>query len=133
MSAMRSLTGASPVLGRAEAEAIARKVLGFATADETRVVINSGSRANTRFAVNQVSTAGDTINTTVSVRSAVGTRSAVASTNRLDDAALREVVRNAEALARLAPEDPEAMPELGPQQYKEQRGWSEATAMRSAS
>jgi predicted Zn-dependent protease len=124
----RSLTGASPVLGRAEAEAIAQKALSFATADETRVVITSGSRANSRFAVNQVSTAGDSSNVTIAVRSAFGTRSAVASTNRLDEAALREVVRNAETLARLSPEDPEAMPELGAQQYDDTRGWSEATA-----
>lgn len=124
----RSLTGAAPVLGRAEAEAIAQKALSFATADETRVIINSGARSNTRFAVNQVSTAGDATNTTVSVRSAFGSRSAVATTNRLDEAALREVVRNAEALAKLSPEDPEAMPELGPQQYLAEKGWSEATA-----
>ena len=128
MSGTRSLTGAAPVLGRAEAEAIARKALSFATADETRVIINSGARSNTRFAVNQVSTAGDATNTTISVRSAFGPKSAVATTNRLDEAALREVVRNAEALARLSPDDPEAMPELGPQQYDEPKGWSDQTA-----
>ena len=128
MSAVRSLAGASPVLGRAEAEAIARKALSFATADETRVIINSGARSNSRFAVNQVSTAGDSSNVTVTVRSAFGARSAVATTNRLDDAALREVVKNAETLARLSPEDPEAMPELGPQQYPDSKGWSDATA-----
>ena len=128
MSTPRSLTGAAPVLGRAEAEALAAKALSFATADETRVVIGSGTRSNTRFAVNQVSTAGDSTNTTVSVRSAFGARSAVATTNRLDEASLREVVRNAEALAKLSPEDPEAMPELGPQQYPDTPHWSDSTA-----
>jgi predicted Zn-dependent protease len=128
MSGTRSLTGAAPVLGRAEAEAIAQKALSFATADETRVTINSGSRANTRFAVNQVSTAGDASNVTVSVLSAFGTKRAVATSNRLDEASLREVVKNAEALAKLSPEDPEAMPELGPQTYEQPKGWSEATA-----
>ena len=34
----------------------------------------------------------------------------------------------AERLARLAPEDPEYLPELGPQTYTPQPGWSEATA-----
>ena len=128
MSAARSILGVSPVLGRAEAEAIARKVLSFATADETRVVVNSSTHANTRWAVNQVSTAGDSTNATVSVRSAFGARSAVSTTNRLDDAALREVVRSAETLAKLSPEDPEAMPELAPQQYAEAKGWSDVTA-----
>ncbi|MEO7647030.1 MAG: TldD/PmbA family protein, partial [Gemmatimonadaceae bacterium] len=49
--------------------------------------------------------------------SVFGKRVANASTNKLDDASLTAVVARAEALARLAPEDPELMPELGPQTY----------------
>jgi predicted Zn-dependent protease len=130
MSAPKSLfrAAADPLLSRAEAEAIARKVLSFATADETRVIINGGTRGNARFAVNQISTAGDVTNTTVTVRSAFGKKISFASTNAVDDESLRRVVQSAESLARLSPEDPEAMPELGPQQYGEGRGWSEATA-----
>jgi predicted Zn-dependent protease len=115
-------------LSRAEAEALAKRVLGFATAGETRVTVQSGARQGTRFAVNQITTAGDRYDVTVSVRSAVGKRAATAATNALDDASLKRVVESAERLARLSPEDPEAMPELGPQQYAEARGWSEATA-----
>ena len=47
-------------ISRSDAEALAQKVLSFSTADEARVNINSGSRGNTRFARNQVSTSGDT-------------------------------------------------------------------------
>ncbi|MGZ8376801.1 MAG: TldD/PmbA family protein [Gemmatirosa sp.] len=116
-------------LSRSDCEAIAKKVLSYSTADEARVVINSGVSGNTRFAVNQVSTAGDTYDAVVSMRAVFGKRSATATTNKLDDASLRAVVQRAEALARLAPEDPEAMPELGPQQYQgSDTGWSEATA-----
>lgn len=116
-------------LSRADCEAIAKKVLAFSTADEARVTISSGVAGNTRFAVNQVSTAGDTYDAVVTMRSVFGKRSASASTNKLDDASLRAVVQRAEALARLAPEDPEALPELGPQQYQgTEAGWSEATA-----
>lgn len=122
------MQAAARVLSRDEAKAIADKLLSYAKADETRVSIQSGMRGNTRFAVNQVSTAGDAYDTTVVVRSAFGKRSANASTNKLDDASLRAVVERAEALARLAPEDPEAMPELGPQQYPTSRAWSDATA-----
>ena len=128
MSAPRSLLAPARYLSRAEAEALAKRVLSFATADETRVTIASGSRGNTRFAENQVSTAGDNFNTTVVVRSVFGRRAGTAVTNRLDDAALRITVQNAERIARLAPEDPEFMPELGPQTYAEPVGWSEATA-----
>ena len=116
-------------LSRPDCEAIAKKVLGFAAADETRVSISSGVSGNTRFAVNQVSTAGDTYDAVVTVRSVFGRRGASATTNKLDDASLRAVVQRAEALARLAPEDPEALPELGAQQYRDSdAGWSETTA-----
>jgi predicted Zn-dependent protease len=118
----------APVLGRDASEALARKVLGFARADETRVNVTSGAQGNTRFAVNQISTGGDTQNVVVSVQSTFGGRSASATTNRLDDAALRSVVERAEALARLAPVDPERMPLLEPQQYRESPGWVDASA-----
>lgn len=118
MSAPRSLFASPQFLSREEAERIAQRVLRAATADETRVVLSSGSRANTRFAENQISTAGDNYDASVAVRSAFGRKVASASTNRLDDASLVEVVRRSEALARLAPEDPEYMGELGPQTYE---------------
>ena len=115
-------------LSRDESETIARKVLGFSTADEARVTISSGTRGNTRFAVNQVSTAGDDFDAVVTVRSVFGRKVGSATTNKLDDASLRAVVERAEALARLSPEDPELMPELGPQQYGESRSWSDDTS-----
>jgi predicted Zn-dependent protease len=123
----RLVSEAAP-LSRDEAESIARRVLSFSTAEEARVTISGDVRGNTRFAVNQISTAGDDSDTVVTVRSTFGKRSANASTNKLDDEALRSVVQMSERLARLAPEDPEAMPELEPQQYQETRGWSTATA-----
>ena len=69
MSPLRSLVVAARAMGREECEALAKRALAMATADETRVTINSGSRGNTRFAVNQISTAGDNYDATVSVRS----------------------------------------------------------------
>ena len=129
MSAPRSLyIEGAPIISRDDAQALAKRILYFATADETRVTIRSGVRANSRFAVNQISTAGDNTDTVVTVQSAFGKRNATASTNKLDDTGLQQVVANAEKLARLSPEDPEAMPELGPQQYAESNGWSDATA-----
>jgi predicted Zn-dependent protease len=115
-------------LSRADAEALTKKVLSFATADETRVSVNSGERGNSRFAVNQMSTGGDNSNTTINVRSVVGRKVGNASTNRLDDAGLKAVVENSERLAKLSPEDPELMPELGPQQYQPGTSWSDSTA-----
>ncbi|MEO8452280.1 MAG: metallopeptidase TldD-related protein [Gemmatimonadota bacterium] len=116
------------VMSRDEARALAKRVLGFSTANETRVSINSGSRGNTRFAVNQVSTAGDNTDTTVVVRSVIGNKVGSASTNRLDDTGLKGVVEASERLAKLTPDDPELMPELEPQQYREGTSWNEGTA-----
>ena len=56
---LRSLAISARYLSREECDAIAKRALSFATADETRVIINSTSIANTRFAVNQISTGGD--------------------------------------------------------------------------
>jgi len=115
-------------LSRADAEALAQKVLSFSTADEARVNMNSGTQGNTRFAVNQVSTAGDTYDASVTVTSAFGKKTASATTNRFDDESLRQVVQTSERLARLVPEDPEYMGELPPQQYLPVEPFFEATA-----
>jgi predicted Zn-dependent protease len=115
-------------LSRDEAEALAKQVLSFANADETRVTITSGTRMNTRFANNQITTSGDRYDISVAVRSTFGRRSATATTNSLDPAALKRVVDSAQRIAKLSPEDPEALGELAAQQYAPGGGWSDATA-----
>jgi predicted Zn-dependent protease len=119
---------ASAHLSRDEAKALCDRVLGFATADDVRVNVSSGTSANTRFAVNQISTAGDNRNVSITVRAVFGRKAGSATTNRVDDAALRSVVERAQALARLAPDDPEMLPELGPQSYAEAGGFASTTA-----
>ena len=104
-------------LSREQAKALTDRVLAFARADETRVSILSGWSGNTRFAGNEITTSGGSTNTNITVTSTVGKRRASASTNILDDESLKRTVDLAERLARLSPEDPEAMPELGPQTY----------------
>jgi predicted Zn-dependent protease len=129
VSEIRSLAQAARYLSRDEAEAIAKRTLGFVTSpDGARVNVNSASRGNTRFAVNQVSTGGDNYDSTVTVTAYARRRTGSSTTNQLDDAGLRQAVDTAERLAKLAPEDPEFMPELEPQQYGEGRAWGEATA-----
>jgi predicted Zn-dependent protease len=115
-------------LSRSDAEALAQKVLSFSTADEARVNINSGTQGNTRFAQNQVSTAGDAFDANVTITSAFGKKTASATTNRLDDEGLRQMVQTSERLARLVPEDPEYMGELEPQQYISSEPYFDSTA-----
>ena len=115
-------------LSREQAQALANRVLSFAKADETRVNINSGWSGNTRFAGNEITTSGGTTNTSVTVTSTIGKRRASSSTNILDDESLKRTVDVAERLARLSPEDPEAMPELGAQTYPLVNGYFDGTA-----
>ncbi len=115
-------------LSRDEARRLAERVLSFSRADEARVNISSGSEGNTRFAVSQISTAGDSANLSVVVTSAIGKRVASASTNRLDDQSLQRVVETSERLARLVPDDPEYMGQLGQQEYTDVDAVFPATA-----
>lgn len=113
---------------REQMQALAKRVLAFSTADETRVNIRSGWSGNTRFAASEITTAGGSTDTTVTVTCTIGKRRASSSTNVLDDASLKRTVEQAERLARLSPEDPELMPELGEQTYTNVDGYAARTA-----
>ena len=128
MSASRSQeTPTRRGLSEAEARELCDVVLGFAGADHTRVNINSGWRGFTRTATNRITTAGGTTNTTVQITSVFGMRVARVSTNALDPVSLEQAVRDSEALARLSPENPEYLPELGPQDYVDVDGYYSST------
>ena len=118
----------APFLTRDQAKTLTDRVLGMAKADETRVSLNTGWSGNTRFAGAEITTSGGITDTSLTVTSTIGRRRASATTNVLDDASLRRTVDLAERLARLSPEDPERMPELGPQQYVTVPDTSNATA-----
>ena len=64
----------------------------------------------------------------MTITSTIGRRRASAQTNVLDVESLKRSVELAESLARLSPEDPEIMPELGPQQYATVNSYFETTA-----
>lgn len=115
-------------LSRAEARQLAERVLARAKSDGCQVSISSGVNGNTRYARNEVTTAGDTVNAGVTVTSRFGKRAASVSTNVLDDAALARAVETSERLARLAPENPELMPLLPAQVFAEVPALSNATA-----
>jgi predicted Zn-dependent protease len=97
-------------------------------AEHTAVSVSNTWMGNTRSAVNRITTAGEITDTAVTVTARFGLRQASLSTNRLDEANLQEVVEAAAAAARLAPENPELMPLLGPQTYESSSGYFESTA-----
>lgn len=123
MSAMgpRSLYAPVNVLSRAEAQELAQRVLRNSPAEETRVSISSAARADTRFALNQVTTSGENQDTQITITAYAGNRAASVNTNRLDEASLAAAARQAYEIAKLVPENPERMPELGPQAYPPMR------------
>ncbi len=123
-----SSASAESLLSADQAKALATRILGMAKADATRVSLNADWSGNTRFAGGEITTSGETNDTTVTVVSTIGKRRASASTNVLEDASLRRTVDLAERLAKLSPEDPEIMPDLPIQTYAPVQGFIEATA-----
>jgi predicted Zn-dependent protease len=116
------------ILSKDESQAILKKVLSFSTADECQASLDGRTVGNVRYARNSVSTAGASDNVRLIVESRFGKRSGVATCNEFDDATLRRCVQRAEEIARLAPEDPEYMPLLGPQQYLTPVSYAASTA-----
>ncbi len=107
-----------PILNKEEAQALLKKVLSYSKADECEVNINGGDNGNIRYALNAVSTSGGVSQNQLVVQSAYGKKSGVATINEFDDASLEKVVRRAEELAKLAPDNPEYVSILGPQTYE---------------
>lgn len=120
------------ILTREQAQAIVEKAVKLSRADAVDVQVNTYTQGNIRFADNQVSTAGSTTDAQLGIQSAFGPKHAVVTTNDLSDAAIERAVRESERLAKLAPDDPEAMPQLGAQQYTPVTAWFDATANLSA-
>ncbi|MBD9376822.1 MULTISPECIES: TldD/PmbA family protein [Pseudoxanthomonas] len=116
------------ILTEAQAKAILDKVIALSKADECTASLSGSISGNIRFALNDVSTSGIVSNADLAVQVAFGKRVGVATINEFDDAALERVVRRAEDLARLAPENPEFMPAIDKQTYQASPTFSESTA-----
>jgi predicted Zn-dependent protease len=118
----------SRVMTREQAQALVERVIKMSKADSIQVNVGGGYSANIRFADNRISTAGGISTANLNIQSSFGPKHAVVSTNDFTDAALERAVRQSEALAKLAPDDPEAMPPLGPQQYENVKTYFDSTA-----
>ncbi|WP_293741788.1 TldD/PmbA family protein [uncultured Pedobacter sp.] len=106
-----------PILTKAEARALLTKVLSYSKAEQCEVNLNCSDSGNLRYARNAVSTSGGISANSLVVSAAFGKKLGTATINEFDDVSLEKVVRRAEELAQLAPENPEFMPFLGPQEY----------------
>lgn len=117
-----------PLLSRDQSRALIARVVALSKADEIQVAVSSGDDSNVRFAGNRITTSGTASDVSVRVTSAFGDRSAVTTTNDLTDDGLERAVRLSETLARLAPPNPERMPLLGPQSYRDVDAFAQGTA-----
>ncbi len=115
-------------LSESDAQAILKKVLGFSKADEAEATLNGSHSGNLRFARAAVSTSGGADELSLAVKSSYGKKTGTATINEFDDASLEKVVRRAEELAQLAPENPEYVTFLGPQKYPQPSAYFESTA-----
>ena len=106
------------IFTEAEAKTILDKVIKLSKADECTATLTGSTNGNVRFALNNVTTSGIVDNIDLAVQVAFGKRVGTATINSFDDASLERVVRRAEDLARLAPENPEFMPAIEKQTYK---------------
>lgn len=100
-----------------QAKALTDKALSFSKAEETFVTLNGGERGNVRFARNTATTSGTSSGYSLAVNASFGKRSGTVTTAEFDDATLQRAMRNAEEIAQLSPENPEAMSAIGPQTY----------------
>lgn len=125
---LRNGIPAGAVLSREDAQAIAEKVMRFSKADGIDVNLGSNHTTNVRFADNQMSTAGAVTDAGLVVQSWFGPKHAVVTTNDLSEESLRRCVEQSEVLAKLAPDDPEAMPLVPKSAYQSVDAYRDSTA-----
>ena len=128
----RPVGAAANLMTREEAQALIQRVVAMSKSDGVDVQVGGGYITNVRFADNQMSTAGAINDFTVAVQSWFGKKHAVVQTNEISDTALRAAVDKSERLAKLAPDDPEAMPMLGQQNHRSVEAYFPSVAGMSA-
>ena len=134
MSAPRSLfsngsaISSADMMSRAEAQAFLEGVVKLSKADSITAQLGGGYTGNIRFAANRISTSGGVSNSQLVVQSGYGAKHAVVTTGDFTPSGVERAVRQSEAIAKLAPDDPEAMPLLPPQRYTDVSAHFESTA-----
>ena len=112
----------------ATARTLCDRILDLVAADSATVHISAADDQHVRFANNDISSSAliDQLELTLTV--GYGRRSATVATTATDERALVRLVDQSQALAKLAPEDPEHMPPVEPSQFAEPIAWSDRTA-----
>src|SRR3954447_136492 len=99
------------LLGRAGFEALAARILAASRADQTEIAVIGVDSALTRFANSGIHQNVSERNVEVRVRTIIGKRTGVATTNDLSEAARARVLERALEAARRQTDDPD-LPDL---------------------
>lgn len=111
-----------------ETESLCSKILGLVKADAAELYVSDSEDLLLRSANNDITSNGLIDRISISLSVSFGKRSASVSVNQTDDETLRAAVAKVEAMAKLAPEDPEHLPPVEPGTYATPLTWSDATA-----
>jgi len=116
------------ILSKEETKKILERVLKLCKADSARVGLSGEDEQFVRYANNMVFTnlSKSTMNLGVTV--AFENKKGSSSTNQFDEDSLKKCVQRAEQIAEYAPPDPEFLPPLEPQEYKEIKAFFKNTA-----
>ncbi len=111
-----------------EAREICEKAIAFSEAEHVQVNLTGVREASTRYANNEITQNVAKAQTTLRVLCAFGNRVGRCITNRLDTEAIRDAVKRAEEMARVAQPDTEFLPPPEPTTYRSIPAYAESTA-----
>ncbi len=130
-SAGKSTSSVAQLFTERELRRIMDTVLRLAkstSADETEVHVDETASSLTRFANNAIHQNVAEHGLNVSIRTVVDSRTARATTNRIDEDSLRAAIEASLSLAHSQPKDPHLLPLPGKQRYRKVKRFVNATA-----
>ncbi|MGC0775302.1 MAG: TldD/PmbA family protein [Candidatus Acidiferrum sp.] len=131
LSAGKSAVPSEHLLPERELRQIIERVLRLAKstgADETEVHVDETADSLTRFANNAIHQNVAERGLNVSIRTVVDSRTARATTNRVDEDSLRAAIEASLSLAHSQPKDPHLLPMPGKQRYRKVNRFAKDTA-----
>lgn len=115
------------ILNESEAKKFLEKALQYSKADSIELSLAGFNSYNLRFALNSLSTNGNSDGLTLSITSNIGKKSGSVSLNNFEGDSIKKAVEQSEHIAKLSPENKEFMPPLEPQTYLQGVNFSENT------
>lgn len=115
-SLLRNAEDPTRFLSREACKALADRIFALAAGGGTTFLnINTSWRGNLRWGRNQISTGGDSQETSITIMRNIRGANGSATTNSTDEAALLDCIRRAEALIIFGGENPEQYPDTPPE------------------